>query len=149
MDGPVAAIGDKVRKIGKRSGYTEGIVIDVGAFPAGTMVSVPTIPGGTRHGMIKTRVHKILIWPTTRPGFTPYFDDHADQMSFSNEGDSGSVVIDEDNKIIGLIYAGEYMAVSRAVGIACHIDAVMKALNDALKAPEVWVSNRAIEIAGR
>jgi hypothetical protein len=129
-----AAIGDKVRKIGKRSAYTEGIVIDVGRFPDGTMVSVPTIQGGTSHGRVKTRVHKILIWPTTRPGFVPYFDNHGRQMAFSNEGDSGSVVIDEDNKIIGLIYAGEPTAVSRAVGIACHIDKVMNALNQTLQA---------------
>jgi hypothetical protein len=130
-----AAIGDKVRKIGKRSGYTEGIVIDVGALPDGTMVSVPIIPGGTIRGLVKTRVHKILIWPTTRPGFAPYFDEIVpSQMAFMNEGDSGSAVIDEDNNIIGLVYSRDAMAVKRGVGIACHIEPVLKALNDALKA---------------
>ena len=98
-----AAIGDKVRKIGKRSSYTEGIVIDVGAFPLAPWCPFPTIPGGTRHGTLESRVNKILIWPTTRSGFTPYFDNHAYQMSFGNEGDSGSVVIDEDNNVVGVV----------------------------------------------
>jgi hypothetical protein len=126
----IAAIGDKVRKIGKRSGYTEGIVIDVGSFPAGTMISVPTIPGGTKHALVKTRVHQILIWPTTRQGFTPYFDDHAYQMAFSNAGDSGSVVIDENHNIVGTIYSGDDLSAKRAVGIANNIDIVLKALKD-------------------
>ena len=133
-----AAIGDKVRKIGKRSGYTEGIVIDIGAFPAGTMVPVPTIPGGTRHGTLESRVNKILIWPTTRPGFAHYFDDRfSTKMSFGNEGDSGSVVIDEDNNIVGLYYSDDEKHVRRAVGIACHIELVLTKLNDALKAEKV------------
>jgi hypothetical protein len=128
-----AAIGDRVRKIGKRSGYTEGIVIDVGDFPKGTLISAPTIPGGTRHGTIDSRVHKILVWPTIGPGFTPYFDQMApSQVAFSNEGDSGSALIDEDNNIVGLIYSGDHWAANRSVGIACHIDAVLDKLNDAL-----------------
>jgi hypothetical protein len=133
-----AAIGDKVRKIGKRSGYTEGIVIDVGAFPKGTLISPPTIPGGTIRGTIESRVNKILIWPTIGPGFTPYFDEIApSQVAFSNEGDSGSAVIDEDNNIVGLIYSRDAMSVKRSVGIACHIEPVLKTLNDSLKAEAV------------
>jgi hypothetical protein len=124
----VAAIGDKVRKIGKRSGYTEGIVIDVGTLPDGAMVSVPTLPGGTKHGMVKARVNKILIWPTTRAGFSAYFDDHGRQMSFGNAGDSGSVVLDEDNNIVGLYYSSDDMTARRSVSIACHIDKVLDAL---------------------
>ena len=128
-----AAIGDKVRKIGKRSGYTEGIVIDVGDLPKGTLISTPTTPGGTRHGTIETRVHKILIWPTIRPGFAPYFDEMApSQVAFMNEGDSGSAVIDEDNNILGLVYTRDPWGSNRSVGIACHIDAVLDKLNAGL-----------------
>ena len=123
-----AAIGDKVRKIGKRSGYTEGIVIDVGGLGAGALISVPTIPGGTRHGLVETRANKILVWPTTRPGFSPYFDDHGRQMAFLNEGDSGSALIDEDNMIVGLNYSSDPLSTNRSVGIACHIDKILDAL---------------------
>lgn len=141
------AIGDKVRKIGKRSGYTEGIVIDVGDLPDGAMISAPARPGGTRHGMTKARVNKILVWPTTRPGFSPYFDDAAGQMAFNNEGDSGSALIDEDNNIVGLIYSNDNLAADRTIGIACHIDAVMTKLNAALTAEAVTDQKYNFQIA--
>ncbi len=82
----VAAVGDPVRKIGARSGYTEGTVIDIGGA-AGT---VP-LPGG---GTTPVRLNQIIVWPVTTN--VTYIDDHfGGQPAFMNDGDSGSVLIDD------------------------------------------------------
>jgi hypothetical protein len=116
----VAAVGDPVRKIGARSGYTEGTVIDIGGA-----VGNVTLPAG---GTTKVRLHQIIVWPVTTN--VTYIDDHVGQPAFDNEGDSGSVLIDDQNNIIGLIFSGDPMTSNRSIAIANHIDRVLQALKD-------------------
>lgn len=116
----VAAVGDPVRKIGARSGYTEGTVIDIGGIAG----PIP-LPGG---GTTKVRPNQIIIWPVTTN--VTYIDDHIGQPAFMNEGDSGSVLIDDGNNIIGLCFSSDPMSNNRTVGIANHIDRVLQAFKD-------------------
>jgi hypothetical protein len=116
----VAAVGDPVRKIGARSGYTEGTVIDIGGA-AGTV----SLPGG---GTTAVRLHQIIIWPVTTN--VTYIDDHFGQPAFMNDGDSGSVLIDDGNNIIGLLFSSDPKTQNRTIGIGNHIDRVLNALKD-------------------
>ena len=116
----VAAVGDPVRKIGARSGYTEGTVIDIGGA-AGSV----NLPGG---GTTTVRLHQIIVWPDTTN--VTYIDDHFQQPAFMNEGDSGSVLIDDQNKIIGLLFSSDPKTQNRTIGIGNHIDRVLQALKD-------------------
>jgi hypothetical protein len=116
----VAAVGDPVRKIGARSAYTEGLVIDIGGA-AGTVA----LPGG---GTTDVRLHQIIIWPDTTN--VTYIDDAFGQPAFDNEGDSGSVVIDDQNRIIGLIFSANTNTPNRSIAIANHIDRVLQAFQD-------------------
>jgi hypothetical protein len=47
-----------------------------------------------------------------------------------NDGDSGSVLIDDGNNIIGLLFSSDPKTQNRTVGIGNHIDRVLKALKD-------------------
>lgn len=117
----IAAVGDPVRKIGARSGYTEGTVIDIGGA-AGAVA----LPGG---GTTPVRLNQIIIWPVTTN--VTYMDEHwGGQPAFMNEGDSGSVLIDDQNKIIGLLFSSDPKAPNRTIGIANHIEKVLQALKD-------------------
>ena len=116
----VAAVGDPVRKIGARSGYTEGTVIDIGGA-AGSV----NLPGG---GTTAVRLHQIIVWPVTTN--VTYIDDHQQQPAFMNEGDSGSVLIDDQNKIIGLLFSSDPWSQNRTVGFANHIDNVLQTLKN-------------------
>jgi hypothetical protein len=119
----VAAVGDPVRKIGARSGYTEGTVIDIGGA-AGTVA----LPGG---GTTAVRLHQIIVWPvTTNVPPVIYIDDHFGQPAFMNEGDSGSVLIDDGNNIIGLLFSSDPKTQNRTIGIGNHIDRVLLALKN-------------------
>jgi hypothetical protein len=47
-----------------------------------------------------------------------------------NEGDSGSVLIDDQNKIIGLLFSSDPKTQNRTIGIGNHIDRVLDALKN-------------------
>lgn len=120
VDGKATAVvGETVRKIGARSGYTEGFVVDIGGAASDTPIS---LPGG---GTTKVRHNQIIICPANTE---TYLDNHFQQVAFNNEGDSGSVVINSDNKIIGLIYGADFKSANRSLGLANHIDIVLDAL---------------------
>lgn len=120
VDGRDTAIaGETVRKIGARSGYTEGIVADIGGAAAGTMIS---LPNGQQ---TRVRPNQIIVWPVDTE---TYVDDHFGQIAFCNEGDSGSVLIDSENKIVGLVFSADFRTASRSLGIANHIDRVLQSL---------------------
>lgn len=116
----VAAVGDMVRKIGGRSAYTEGIVIDIGAGPKGSEFLMPN--GQKTH----TRVHQMVIWPANSE---TYIDDGFGGFAFFNEGDSGSVILDSHNNIVGLGYASHPLP-NHSLCIANHIDNVLQHLKD-------------------
>ncbi len=121
-DTDTAIVGETVRKIGMRSAFTQGIVADIGAAVAGTMISLPD--GRTT----KVRVNQIIIWPDNTE---TYIDDHFGAIAFSNEGDSGSVILDTENKIVGLLFASFPEAPPRrSLCIANHIGTVLQQLKD-------------------
>jgi hypothetical protein len=93
-----AVVGDAVRKRGRTTGLTEGEVIDV--------ASVTTSSAG--HSF----TDQLRIAPT------------ADHPRWSNSGDSGSAVVNEDNQVVGIHWGG-----SDGRGTASKIDNVMTAMD--------------------
>jgi hypothetical protein len=107
LDGSTAAVvnpTDKVKKVGRTSDKTEGIIVSIThSTSANTTEGTPA------------RTNQILIRP--RPGF-PLFQDR---------GDSGSVLVDKNNKVVGLMW-GAYLTAGNALhghGIACPIAPVL------------------------
>jgi hypothetical protein len=95
----LATLGLRVRKSGRTSGLTVGTVADISAD-----VDVQGYPNGTQ-----TFHNQVVI-------------EGAGEISVP--GDSGSVWVDDDNKVVGLNFAG-----STKRAIANHIDAVLRALD--------------------
>jgi len=96
-----AGIGEKVKKIGAGSGVTYGVVSDI-YYPDNVFIDKKhyEAPG------------QILISPLT-PG-TP----------FSVPGDSGALLLNEEDNVIGLLWGCN----AKGEGIACHILPVLEAL---------------------
>jgi len=94
-------LGMPVRKSGRTTGVTVGTITDESAD-----VDVGGYPDGTR-----TFHNQILI---------------EDGNQISRKGDSGSVWIDDSNRVVGLNFAG---SLSGDLGIANPISAVLQALN--------------------
>lgn len=78
----------QVRMRGRTSKLVGGVVVSVGAIP----VSGPLTVGRTNSIIIKPNK------PASAPAHEVYF--------FGWEGDSGSAVVNKDNKIIGILYGG-------------------------------------------
>lgn len=118
-----AIVGVHVKKIGARSGYTEGVVIDIEGATQGTIIA----PNGDIVGPYLNG-RQILIWPAD----TETYINENGKPAFANHGDSGSVLLDTDNKIVGLIWGDDPGApgVSRSISAANHIAAVLKAFKD-------------------
>ena len=111
-----AVIGETVKKIGARSGYTEGIVVDIGA----TTVP-PNTPVDGNGNPINLRPNQILILPTASETYVvPNM-----KRSFGWKGDSGSVVLNSSNDIVGLLFAGDDTNNSEVVVIANNISNVL------------------------
>jgi len=113
-----AVVGETVRKIGMRSAFTTGIVIDIGAVTT----TPPTDPAGTPVTVIP---NQILI----RPVDTETYEIENGKKAFSNYGDSGSVIVNEDDEIIGLLYSGDEDHYSVDITFANHITNVLNALS--------------------
>jgi hypothetical protein len=95
---------DKVKKVGRTSDKTEG-----------TVVSITHSTSGNPSEGTPARTNQILIKPNS--GFT----------LFQDRGDSGSVLVDKSNKIIGLMW-GAYLTPGTSLhghGIACPIGPVL------------------------
>jgi hypothetical protein len=118
-----AIVGVPVKKIGARSGFTEGVVIDIEGATQGTIIA----PNGDVIGPYVAG-RQILVWPADNE---TYIHENG-KPAFANHGDSGAVLLDTDNKIVGLIWGDDPTApgVSRSIGAANHIAAVLKALKD-------------------
>ena len=101
-----AAVGMAVRKRGRTSGLTYGNVTDTNLT-----VTVPYCDGlGDR-----TLIHQIEIEV-----------DPAQSAVFGQGGDSGSVVVNSDNKVVGLYFAGDS---TDTIGVANPIASVLSQLN--------------------
>lgn len=124
-----AIVGETVRKIGMRSGFTTGIVIDIGAVTA----PPPTDPAGTPVTIIP---NQILI----RPDASETYEIENGKFAFSNYGDSGSVIVNSDNEVIGLLYSGDEDNYSVDITFANNIANVLTALNNSGNAITLSVS---------
>ena len=112
-----AIVGVQVKKIGARSGFTTGIVADIG------VVAIPnekiTLPDGS---VVEKRKDLIMI----RPIDTETYEIESGQKAFSNTGDSGSVILDVEDKIVGLLTST--VRDFPWLTLANHIDNVLAAL---------------------
>jgi hypothetical protein len=88
-------LGQTVKKVGRSTGYTEGRIIQVDVTTA--------VLYGSRSAL---------------------FTEQLMAESMSAPGDSGSIVLDEENYVIGLLYAG-----SDSATLINPINPVLKALN--------------------
>lgn len=78
-----AVVNTPVRKRGVRTGLTGGVVTDVGGLdPTGDL--------------------SVLVSANDNPARQP-----GELLFFAEEGDSGSVLVDDGNKVVALLYAGE------------------------------------------
>lgn len=102
-----ARIGEKVKKVGGASHITYGIISDIGY---------------TDTVYFKGRVHpapnQIVVVPRSK-------SKEKSSASFSKAGDSGAVLLNLENKVVGLLWGSN----SKGESIACHIEPVLKALD--------------------
>lgn len=111
MDGTdIPNIGEKVIKIGAGSGLTHGIITDI-CYPDHAYINRKSFEAP----------NQILIAPA-QPGDI-----------FSRAGDSGSIILNEANKAIGLLWGSN----AKGEGIACHITPVLKALDIRIEKPRL------------
>lgn len=106
-----AVIGDLVRKVGRTSGLTNGIVMSI-------------------NGPTTTKSGQIFIHPVATE---TYIEGTKNKKAFSDGGDSGSVILDEFDDIIGLLWGGKPDVPNLAVDetYACHIADVLAAFSGA------------------
>ena len=113
-----AVVGETVRKIGARSGFTRGTVVHVGDVAA-----APADPGG---GTISVVTGQVLIIPTNDETYEAR--EGVCKRAFSNSGDSGAVILNDDDEIIALNWGGDRTSYSVGVTVASNIDDVLSAL---------------------
>jgi hypothetical protein len=105
-----ARIGSRVTKTGAATGATTGIVADLNY--SDTLSPHTYTP------------KQILIKPT---------EGH---LAFCAEGDSGALIIDDANQVVGLLWGTN----CRGEGVACHIAPVLFAMNIKLNASPAFCS---------
>jgi hypothetical protein len=77
----------RVRKYGRTTRLTGGIVTDVNIHGTITADNLPA----------RTFTNRMVIQPNPQPG--------GGKVKFGDHGDSGSAVVNDDNKIVGVLYA--------------------------------------------
>ncbi|MDQ3019716.1 MAG: hypothetical protein M3R36_03980 [Bacteroidota bacterium] len=98
-------VGDTVRKIGCTSGLTTGTINSI-------------------TGSAADKTGQIFVRPIDAE---TYREKTNGKKAFSDLGDSGSVIINEDNYIIGLLWGGDSATFPVDETYACHIAAVLEA----------------------
>jgi hypothetical protein len=116
-----AQVGEKVFKMGAKSGHTVGKVVSVDKDINGPVdYSDYWLPAGDSFTF--SNLIMIVFWDEAADDFDP-------TQSFGQGGDSGSVVYNENNEIIGLYFGSHFNpATGRHFAFACHIDLVETAL---------------------
>jgi hypothetical protein len=114
-----AVVGQTVRKIGARSGFTRGTVIHLGDVAA-----APADPGGGTIGVITGQV---LVIPTAAE--TYQVREGVCKFAFSNSGDSGAVILNDAGEIVALNWGGDRTSYTVGVTIANNIATVMNAFS--------------------
>ena len=116
-----ATVGQNVRKIGARSGFTRGTVVHIGDVAA-----AGTDPAG---GTIAIRTGQVLIIPDAAETYQVN-DRGTCKFAFSNNGDSGSVILNDSDQIVALLYGGDEKPNSVDITFANNIDNVLTALSN-------------------
>lgn len=115
-----AVVGQAVRKIGARSAFTRGTVVHIGDTavagndPAGSPIAI--------------RTGQVLVIPIATETYQ-LNDRGTCKLAFSNNGDSGSVIVNAANEIVALLYAGDEKSNSVDVTFANNINNVLTALS--------------------
>lgn len=117
-----AVVNERVRKIGARSSFTVGSVLHLGDIA----VAVPNDTGGTA---IAVRQGQVLIIPD--PAETYQVREGVCKFAFSNSGDSGAVILNDDDEIIALNWGGDRTTNVVAITIASQIQNVLDKLSAA------------------
>jgi hypothetical protein len=94
-------------KTGAATGTTTGIIVD--SFYCGS-----TDAGVSANGSVRDPAPRQLLIRSTDP-----------QRPFAEEGDSGALIVNEDNAAVGLLWGTTVVAES----VACPIAPVLHALN--------------------
>jgi hypothetical protein len=115
-----AQVGDNVRKIGARSGFTKGVVVHLGDLAT----TAATDPNG---GTIVIRQGQVLIIPANDETYE--VKEGTCKKAFSNSGDSGAVVLNDNDKIIALNWGGDRTTNSVAISVANNISNVLSKLS--------------------
>ncbi len=116
-----ATVGQTVRKIGARSGFTTGTVVHIGDTAA-----EGTDPDG---GTIEIMTGQVLVIPVDTETYE--VDDAGTcKLAFSNNGDSGSVILNASDEIVALLWGGDETTNSVDITFANNIDNVLTALGD-------------------
>ncbi len=128
VTGTAQAVIGNVRKIGARSIFTKGKIVHIGDTAA-----APTDPAG---GAITIQPDQLIIIPAT----DETYENENGKKAFSNAGDSGSAIIDDDNKMVGLLWGGDADSNSVDLTWANNIDKVIAALTTSGHAITIAVS---------
>jgi hypothetical protein len=118
----VAVVGDRVRKIGARSGFTTGTVVHLGDIA----VAAPNDSAGTA---IIVRQGQVLIIPVAEE--TYQVREGVCKFAFSNSGDSGAVILNDDDEIIALNWGGDRTTNNVGITLANNIANVLSKLSGA------------------
>jgi len=100
--------GDRVKKTGSATQTTEGLVVDV-CYPDLAFIENRAYPAP----------RQVLVRSVSYPS------------AFSAEGDSGAAIVNQEQKIVGLLWGTN----CRGEGVACHIEPVLDTMNIRLRPP--------------
>jgi hypothetical protein len=121
-----ATSAQKVRKVGRSTGLTEGIVIGVNVLGRGRI-------DGRGPEVYFREIIEIVLDPQFDGGSTvPRGFNRYGRRNFAEDGDSGSIVVDETNQAIGMIFGGpthRFTGNDFHLSWACHIVPVLDKLN--------------------
>jgi hypothetical protein len=114
-----------VYKVGRKTGRTVGTVADA--------------MGSMRETDTNLQRDNIIIVHNTGPNC-------GGAALFADESDSGAVLVNDDRKVVGLVWAGNPTA-SPSLGFACHIDPVLDAVGATLLSTQNAAAAGAVDAA--
>jgi len=126
--GTAQAVIGNAKKIGARSIFTKGKIVHIGDAAAAA-----TDPAG---GAITVHPDQLIIIPAPEETY----ENENGKKAFSNPGDSGSAILDDDNKMVGLLWGGDASSNSVKLTFANNIDKVVAALTASGHAITIAVS---------
>ncbi len=147
-------VGDRVRKVGNATGLTKGIVKSINGF-----ANIKNAPDGKDYYYKNLMVIALDPTPETPPPATPppatpppatppasTNDKDDEKKVFSKHGDSGSVVVNDQNEVVGLLFGGQDLDDSGTpVAYATHIRQVLDTLDVTIFSPPQAILKHTID----